>query len=70
MRKKRVCSKIASTETLQVHRKKYDKMIKRLELGSHCTWILNMSRFFFMFNGLRWEVIVFVDIGGIVDNHC
>ena len=25
----------------------------------------------FMFNGLRWKVVVcFVDNGGIVDNHC
>ena len=30
-----------------------------------------LSQIFFIFNDLRWEVIVrFVDIDGIVDNHC
>ena len=37
------------------------------------TWISNIMllSLIFVFNELRWEVIVcFVDIGGIVDHHC
>ena len=39
-------------------------------LSQYRTWITNATSCFFVFNCLRWEVVVcIVDIGGIVDPH-